>query len=180
VGRLLEDPPLHDRWASGTELLTVLFDATPEPGAPVADSWQPRPAPGRLGVLCDVATDAARTSAGSVGNLVGTARRGLSVLGDAGRLTRNTARIATRVASLNLDSPLYGSISARRSYDWTSIPFEDLAEVRGAFGATINHVVLAAVLAGYRDLSLARGMSLEGRTLRIPVPVALRERGTSG
>jgi WS/DGAT/MGAT family acyltransferase len=165
---------------SGTELLTVLFDPSPQSAPPVADTWQPRPAPGTFGVLRDVATDVARASVGSVGSLVGTARRGVSAATDLTRLTRNTARVATRIASLNLDSPLYGSISTRRSYDWTTVPFEDVAEVRRAFGGTINHVVLAAVLAGYRDLLLARGMSLEGRTLRIPVPVALRPRDASG
>lgn len=165
---------------SGTELLTVLFDDSPEPSPRVPDDWQPKAAPRAPHLMGGVVTGVAKTTAHGLAAVPGGVVRAPTRITDLARFTRNTSRVASRVAKESWDSPLMGPIGTTRSYDWTHIPFDDIAEVRRAFGGTINHVVLAAVLHGYRDLFRSRGVSVVGRSLRVPVPVALRQRDASG
>jgi WS/DGAT/MGAT family acyltransferase len=51
--------------------------------------------------------------------------------------------------------------------------------VRGAFGGTVNDVVLAAITSGFRELLRSRGESVD-RVLRTLVPVSVRREGERG
>ena len=46
---------------SGTELLTVIMDLTPEPSPGVADTWQAEPAPSRTDLVVGAVRDLARS-----------------------------------------------------------------------------------------------------------------------
>jgi diacylglycerol O-acyltransferase len=165
---------------SGTELLTVLFDDAPEPSPPVPDHWRPAGAPGTTALSLEVITDVAAASRRGLAALPGAVRSAPAHLPEARRFTRNAARVAVRVARQDRASPLLGPVGTQRSYDWTTIPFDDVNAVRQRFGGTINHVMLTAVLRGYSDIFTARGISTVDRALHIQVPVALRARDERG
>ena len=46
---------------SGTDLLAVIMDTTPQPSPPIEDDWVPRPAPSGVGLAIGAATDLARS-----------------------------------------------------------------------------------------------------------------------
>jgi WS/DGAT/MGAT family acyltransferase len=75
---------------------------------------------------------------------------------------------------------LNGPIGPSRRYAWTSYPLEDVKRVRRAVGGTLNDVVVATATRGFRDLLLARGESLDGRTVRVIIPIALHARDARG
>jgi diacylglycerol O-acyltransferase / wax synthase len=53
-------------------------------------------------------------------------------------------------------------------------------DIRTSLGGSVNDVVLAAVSRGYRDLLLAHGEEVEGRTVRTLVPVSVRKEDEQG
>jgi diacylglycerol O-acyltransferase len=165
---------------SGTELLTVLFDTLPDPSPPVADQWHPGRAPSTPTLVRDAVVDLARTSAGQVASAAGGLLHARSTVASLARLARDGARLGARMAVPDLHTPLNGPVGTERSYDWTTVAFSDIKKVRSALGGTVNDAMLTAVLAGYRDLLVARGKSVAGRKLKVMVPVALRPRDESG
>ena len=56
----------------------------------------------------------------------------------------------------------------------------DVKEIRSALGGTINDVVLTSVAGGLRALLESRGESVEGRAVRVLVPVSVRRPGEHG
>jgi WS/DGAT/MGAT family acyltransferase len=74
----------------------------------------------------------------------------------------------------NTPSSLNGSIGPHRTWDWARTRLSDVKIVRGAFGGTVNDVVLAVITRGFRDLLMSRGESVRGRDVRTMVPVSVR------
>ena len=67
------------------------------------------------------------------------------------------------------------SITGRRSVAFASVPLEDVATVRDAFGGTINDVLLAACAQSLRSYLAERGEHVE-RPLVASVPVSVHGR----
>jgi diacylglycerol O-acyltransferase len=178
-----------DRWAvawkihhcmidgvSGTELLGVLFDQSAQPSPAVDDDWTPaaQPAPARLAL--DAAVDlmrspydqmrALRHAVGSPRTVARTALAGLAT--------------TVRVARPNTVANLNGTIGPNRRFAFTTFAVVDIKRVRQALGGTINDVLIAALVRGFRDLLASRGESADGRVVRALVPVALRSRDEGG
>lgn len=94
-----------------------------------------------------------------------------------------TAAAAVRAAADAAPRPpsdLTGPLSRRRRWVSVAPPLATAKRVRRAFGGTVNDVVLAAVTTGYRDLLLARGADVDGRRVRVMVPVNLRPPSDDG
>lgn len=161
---------------SGTQLLTILFDDSPEgspppPPLPAGAAVQPR--------------STARSIADSVAGLGKEAVRGVRSISP--RTVRKAARVGAAGVALtrrnlvpDLRSPLTGPIGTTRAFDYCAIPFADIKAARTAFGGTVNDVVLTIVLEGFRELLEGRGLSVQGKHLRLMNPVALRERDAEG
>jgi len=189
-----------DRWAlvnkvhhalvdgvSGADLMTVLFDAQPEPAVPPAqerDRWLPRPAPTSSQLLAEALVERATQP----GEIVRTLRSGLRVprqvaaglLGSAAgvaSLARGTIRPAPA-------TPYNGSLGPHRRFTWVRVALGDVKAVKNSLGGTVNDVVLSTVAGGLgRHLREARGVDTENLTLRAMVPVSVRadvERGALG
>ena len=167
----------------GVDLLTALFDLSPEDGRPDPDAAQvelprPRPAPSGAELLARSARNAATAPLRGAVRLPRLARRladprtlrglGIDVPRVLGRLARPTA------GSLN------GPIGPHRRWLWTHAELAEIRRVRAAFGGTVNDVVLAAVAHGFRALLEGRGELEPGSRVRTLVPVSVRgedERG---
>ncbi|WP_019873674.1 wax ester/triacylglycerol synthase family O-acyltransferase [Sporichthya polymorpha] len=162
---------------SGTQLLTILFDDSPDgpttelPPLPAGADVAPR---SRLRSTTDAVTGLGKEAVGRVRSLRPSTVTKAARVGAAGlALTR-------RNLMPDLRSPLTGPIGPTRSFDFCAIPFADVKTVRGAFGGTVNDVVLTIVLDGFRELLESRGLEVKGKHLRLMNPVALRERDAEG
>ena len=161
---------------SGTDLYRLVLDPTAEPGAPVADEWQPEPPAGSI-----------RFAAGGAWHLVSTpvaagraVVRSLAAPRKLARFTLESARGALALAGAVRpvhDTTLTGPLSGSRRYAWTDLSFDDVRTVRTAYGVTVNDVALTAVTGGFRRLLLARGETPNAHALRSLVPVSTREPG---
>jgi WS/DGAT/MGAT family acyltransferase len=163
---------------SGTDLLAVIMDLSPDAARPAASEWAPRPTPtgGQLAAeaLRNVVRSpyeqlrAVRASTRAIRHAVTHAAEvGQGVVAMAG-LVR-----ATPVSSLN------GPLGPHRRYAWASTSVDDIKKVRKGLGGTFNDVVLASITNGFRELLLSRGEDTD-RVVRTLVPVSVRPRDASG
>ena len=163
---------------SGTDLLAVIMDLSPEVVRPAAPPWTPGPPrPERIWrrrPLKNVVRSpyeqlrALHASTRAVRHAVTHAAEvGQGVVAMAG-LVR-----ATPVSSLN------GPLGPHRRYAWASTSVDDIKKVRKGLGGTFNDVVLASITNGFRELLLSRGEDID-RVVRTLVPVSVRPRDASG
>jgi diacylglycerol O-acyltransferase len=170
---------------SGVDLVSVLFDTSPDPMpvAPPERDWMPRPLPAPVELLADALVERA-TVPGEVVRGVRAALRGprqvLDKLGEAlvgfGAMTWAGFRAAPQ-------SPFNVKIGPHRRFTWVRGDLGDFKQVKNALGGTVNDVVLA-VVAG----ALGRYMRLHGEptdevVLKAMVPVSVRadvDRGALG
>lgn len=73
--------------------------------------------------------------------------------------------------------PLTGPVGGGRTWVSQDVSLDLVKQVRRRYGVTVNDVVLAGVAGGFRELLMARGEPIGGRTVRNLVPVSLRAPG---
>lgn len=164
---------------AGTDLLSAVLDHSPEPAAPIPDSWRAATAPGWLGLLGSAAATLPRHPVGALRQAIASARH-----------PRATASVAvTRLHGvlgfLELTRPapsssLSGSLGTARCWGSAQVSLDDVRTIRRGLGGTVNDVVLAAVTAGFRDLLLSRDEPPARHVLRTLVPVSIRTREQRG
>ncbi len=163
---------------SGMELLSVILDTERDPELLPSDDWRPERQPAGVELAIEALVRravspyeqlrAVRFAAGSPARVAGTAiasARGL--------------RAIAGVVAPPPPSSLNGAIGPHRRWAWARSQLADVRRVRGAFGGTVNDVVLTVVAGGFRALLAARGESTQ-RDVRTLVPVSVRsseERG---
>ena len=162
---------VHHAIADGpaaVELLSNLFDRTPDTTPPAASPWIPQPRPSAR----DLLLDNLRRSAAAVSQA---SRRHLHPMALVDQLRELWPPIREYLAELpasptSLNAPLG---PARRIAVITS----SLSTVKDAshrLGVTVNDAVLAAVTGGIRELLQSRGERVDGLVLRAMVPVSLQ------
>jgi WS/DGAT/MGAT family acyltransferase len=164
---------------SGTELLAVILDLSPDPPAPVDDGWQPAAEPSTLDLVRDAATGFASSpyeQARAVGSVV---RRPRRLLDSALEVAKGSLALSSIVRPTPPTS-LNGPIGPHRRYEWATAGLDDIKTVRTTYGGTVNDVVLALITRGFRDLLLARGEEVSDRVIRTLVPVSVRPRSVTG
>ncbi|MEO5878506.1 MAG: wax ester/triacylglycerol synthase family O-acyltransferase, partial [Streptosporangiaceae bacterium] len=163
---------------AGMDLMTELFDVSPDAEIPAAQPWEPRAEPSDLALLADAvwsnATQPIRF-ASSLPNLASVARKAPQVLDYAGGLVRQLSRFTQNSASV-----LNGPLGPHRRWCWQRASLNEVKIIRAAFGGTVNDVVLAAVTRGFRDQLAARGMLEPGMVVRSGVPVSVRTADQKG
>jgi diacylglycerol O-acyltransferase / wax synthase len=183
----------HDQWAliskvhhalvdgvSGTDLLGVILDPSPDHTPAVPDTWDPEPPPSRTRLVAETVTDfvsSPREQARAVRARLRAPRR--LVLSTAANVKGFAAM--TPLVRPRSPSVLLGHIGPHRRYAWTEIELAAIKRIRTVFGGSVNDVILSVVTRGYRELLLAHGETVEKRTVRSLVPVNVRtesERGT--
>lgn len=182
----------HDRFAiiakthhcmldgvAGVEMAQVLLSPSPDGEIEEARPWTPRAVPTPRQLL--------RDEAWRYATLPFRALRGLRELQEEARDVR--AEIDTRVEALReffdtatskaSDTPINGSLSPHRRFDWLSLSLADVKAVRKEMRCTVNDVVLATVAGACREYLLARGVDLDDLVFRASTPVSLRVEGES-
>lgn len=186
-----------DRWAivgkthhamidgvSGVDLLSVLFDLTPDVVDVVPPPWTAQPAPGAV----DLLTTGARGLLHHAGSF---ASRGVGV---ALRPREAVVQVADSVGALvEAVKPLVAAapktlLNAKPSpHRRMAIVTTDLADYKkvkaSSGGATVNDIVLTAVAGALGRYLAEKGTEVEGLELRACVPVSLRpdaKRGALG
>ncbi|ABF39362.1 Diacylglycerol O-acyltransferase [Candidatus Koribacter versatilis Ellin345] len=84
------------------------------------------------------------------------------------------SQIFPEIASAPERMPFNVVCKGPQNFDWCDIPFDSLRAVKNAFGCSFNDVALAAVTATFAKYAEYRGADLNGRSLRIVVPVNTR------
>jgi diacylglycerol O-acyltransferase / wax synthase len=165
---------------SGTDLLTVVLDAEPEPAPPAPDAWEPAPEPSDARVVIEAVGDLVASPYEQFRALRATTRGWRQLRDRASDVGRGVASFAG-VVRRTPESSLNGPIGPHRRWDWARTTLSDVKTVRKAMGGTVNDVVLTVLTRGFRDLLLSRGESVDDRVVRTLVPVSVRtqeERGT--
>jgi diacylglycerol O-acyltransferase len=170
---------------SGVDIMTVLFDTSPDPApvAPPEHEWTPRPLPSGVQLLGDALLERATVPA-EIARGVRAALRGPRQL--AGRLGEGLVGLGAMAwAGLGAAPPSLFNvrIGPHRRFTWVQAELGELKAIKNSLGGTVNDVVLS-VVAG----ALGRYMRLHGETtddvvLKAMVPVSVRadvERGALG
>jgi diacylglycerol O-acyltransferase len=170
---------------SGVDIMSVLFDTSPQPVTPTApgDRWLPRPLPSRAQLLGEALLERATIPAEA-------ARSARAVLRGPRRLLEAARDAAVGVgamawAGLNPapPSPYNRPIGPHRRFTWVRANLRDLKAIKDSMGGTINDVVLATVAGALGRHLRRRGHNTDGLELKAMVPVSVRqdlERGALG
>ena len=163
---------------SGTDLLAVTMDITPDHTDAEIVPWEPRKSPSGRDLALQALAGLARSPYEQIRALRATARVPRQALAHAREVVTGLSAMAGLIRTPPVSS-LNGPLGPHRRYAWASSSVEDVKKVRKAHGGTFNDVVLAAITYGFRELLLSRGETVD-RVVRTLVPVSVRPRDTSG
>jgi diacylglycerol O-acyltransferase len=163
---------------SGTDLLAVIMDVSPEQTYAPPQPWTPAPQPSGLALAAEALTDLVRSPYEQIRAARASTRMARQLLGQAKEVAGGLFNLAGLVRPTP-HSSLNGPIGPHRRYAWASTSVEDIKAVRKAVGGTFNDVVLACITNGFRELLVSRGESVD-RVVRTLVPVSVRPRDSSG
>ena len=164
---------------SGTDLLTVVLDAEPEPAPPLFDDWQAEPEPTDARLVVDALGALFASPYEQLRAARSVTRAPRQVLTQVTEVARGL-RAWTGVVRRTPPSSINGPIGPHRRWDWARTTIADVKTVRRALGGTVNDVVLTVLTRGFRDLLIARGEGVEDRVVRTLVPVSVRTPGERG
>ena len=170
---------------SGVDIVSVLFDMSPEPAAPPdpGDRWLPRPLPSRAQLLAEALVERATIPA----ELTGSVRAVLRVPGRLLAGVRDAALGVGAMAWTGLNpapsTPYNARIGPHRRFTWVRADLPDVKAIKNELGGTVNDVVLATVAGALGAHLRRRGQKTSGLELKAMVPVSVRtsiERGALG
>jgi diacylglycerol O-acyltransferase / wax synthase len=164
---------------SGTDLLSVMFDTTPEPSEPLADGWAVGEAPSGMALAVQAVADLIRSPYEQARAVRASLRAPRQAFDQLRSVAQGLASFAGVVRRTPLSS-LNGPIGPHRRYAWAETSLDDVKLVRKGLGGTVNDVVLAIITRGFRDLLLSREEAVDGRVVRSLVPVSVRVKGQAG
>lgn len=166
---------IHHAVADGVaaaEMLANVMTVDPEAADPPAPArpWRPEPIPSRSRLLIDAAVALVR-GLGRVPKLLGRTATGFR---DVVRVRKQHAARGARPPQ-PFDTPktsFNGALTPHRFFTAIELPLDDVRAVKGAFGVTVNDVVLAMCAGALRRYLADRG-ELPERALVAGVPVGL-------
>jgi diacylglycerol O-acyltransferase / wax synthase len=170
---------------SGVDIMSVLFDTTPEPAAPTdtGERWLPRPLPSPAQLFGEALMERA-TIPGEIVRSVRAVFRGPRRVAEG---LRDAAVGVGAMAWAGLNpapaSPYNTSIGPHRRFTWVRANLADLKAIKNELGGTVNDVVLATIAGALGKHLRRRGQNTDGLELKAMVPVSVRadvERGALG
>jgi len=170
---------------SGVDIISVLFDTSPEPAAPTdtGDRWLPRPLPTPAQLLGEALLERA-TIPGELAHSVRAVFRGpLRVLEGVRDAAVGVGAMAWAGLNPAPPSPYNESIGPHRRFTWVRANLADMKAIKNELGGTVNDVVLATIAGALGKHLRRRGQNTDGLELKAMVPVSVRadvERGALG
>jgi WS/DGAT/MGAT family acyltransferase len=170
---------------SGVDITSVLFDLSPDPTPPAAESreWVPRPEPTPAELLAQALLERATVPAEGARGLRALTRAPRQVLEQAGEWLVGVGAMAWAGLSPAPPSPFNVPIGPHRRYTWVDSEVARLKAIKNALGGTLNDVVLSAVSLALGRFLRRRGVDTDGLVLKAMVPVSVRadtQRGALG
>jgi len=159
---------------SALELATVLMDTTSDYEPPKEKSqWRAKKGTGTLGLLMESLRERAAAPAGVVRSAVEAASNPRRL---AAALAEGAGALSVAVRELTPpEGPLNGPTGPSRAYYFTRFDLAEFKEVKNAFGATINDVVLGVVTGGLRKYLEMHDEDVDHLKLKALCPVSLRD-----
>jgi diacylglycerol O-acyltransferase len=167
---------------SGVDLLKVVLDISPNP-EPVKSEFIPRPPQ----------PDATRRLFDSLlGSLQEGMNRWMEFQNGLLNLTQALTQEHTREAAQEMAGILPGlaappamlpfnkACSGERKLVWSEFSFAEARAIRAAAGGTVNDVVLTVLSGAVSRYVEAHGQKIEGRAVRVMVPVSMRQEDKRG
>jgi diacylglycerol O-acyltransferase len=170
---------------SGVDIMSVLFDTSPQPAAPTdpGDRWLPRPLPSRAQLLAEAVLERATIPAEITRSVRAVFRGPRRILNGARDAAVGIGALAWAGLNPAPSSPYNGKIGPHRRFTWVRADLADLKAIKDALGGTVNDVVLATVAGALGKHLRRRGHNTDGLELKVMVPVSVRqdiERGALG
>ena len=170
---------------SGVDIVSVLFDSSPEPAAPPDPGrrWLPRPLPSRAQLLGEALLERATLPA-EIGRSIRAALRGPRRVAEGLRdAAVGVGAMAWAGVKAAPSTPYNKPIGPHRRYTWMRANLGDLKAIKDELGGTVNDVVLATVAGALGRHLRRRSHDTDGLELKAMVPVSVRaeaERGALG
>jgi len=170
---------------SGVDIISVLFDTSPEPAAPpdTGDRWLPRPLPSPAQLLGEALVERA-TVPTEIVRSIRAVLRGPRLVAES---LRDAAVGVGAMAWAGLNpappTPYNKPIGPHRRFTWVRVNLADIKAIKNELGGTVNDVVLATIAGALGKHLRRRGQSTDGVELKAMVPVSVRadvERGALG
>lgn len=168
--------------AAGSEMLTVLYDLTPEPRVVETVPFVPRPAPSSGKLSRDAMVKLAK-SPWAATKIVADAVSSVPALASFARpyvdgfLSRGDDNadgdVIHSTTTLAPPTPLNGEISPHRKFAFRSVSLDEVKEIKNTFGCSVNDVVMAMCAAALRRWLHDQG-ALPDRPLVSMMPVSIR------
>jgi diacylglycerol O-acyltransferase len=159
---------------SGTDLMSVLFDAERDAPAPAPQPWSPGPEPSTAQIVAFAIAKRAASPVEAARAAWDTARGPRRAACEAVDFARAISSFSSLLRP-SASSSLNGPIGPHRRWAWARGRLADVKAIREAHVGTVNDVLLAVITRGFRDLLLGRGESVDGRVVRTLVPVSVRK-----
>jgi WS/DGAT/MGAT family acyltransferase len=158
---------------SGTDLMAVILDMSPDAAPTAPDEWQPHPEPTDAVLVRDAISETLTSPSELMRWARSATRAPKRMMADAEEVVRGALALGQRLTP-NAPLSIEGTIGPHRRWSWARTTIADVKKVRVAFGGTVNDVVLSAVTSGFRDLLLSRDEQIDGLVIRSLVPVSVR------
>ena len=162
--------------AAGMVLSQITMSRSPEPTCAEGESprWLPRPDPSDAELVRDQRLHQLLAPARSAARLVAFLRSGSDRLSEVRRTLRALQSMAGWKLRPASETPINGPVGPHRIFDWTTLPLEEMREMRRAAGCKLNDVVLAVVAGAVREYMKRRGARPEKLDFRVGTPVDVR------
>ncbi|HEY2601202.1 MAG TPA: wax ester/triacylglycerol synthase family O-acyltransferase [Thermoleophilaceae bacterium] len=169
---------------SGVDIVSVIFDAAPEPPESLEDAprWTPRPEPAQAQLLAEALVERATVPGEIARSFRALWRTPRQLARAAGSSLVGVGAMAWAGLRPPPPSPYNTEIGPHRRFAWVRASLDDVKAIKNALGGTVNDVVLA-IVAGALGRHMARNGADPVDTLRALVPVSVRseeERGALG
>ena len=167
---------------TGVDIMTVLFDTSPDPAAPPDPGrrWLPRPVPSSVQLLGEALVERATMP----GELARTAR---ALLRAPRQIAWGVVHAAAGVGAMAWAgmnpapaSPYNAAIGPHRRFTWVRTELADMKAIKNELGGTVNDVVLASIAGALGRHLRRRGQNTDGLELKALVPVSVRAEGHDG
>ena len=170
---------------SGVDIISVLFDTTPEPAAPTdpGDRWLPRPVPTGAQLLAESVLERSTIPAEITRSVRAIFRGPRRIAAGARDAAVGVGAMAWAGLNPAPASPYNSSIGPHRRFTWVRADLGELKAIKNELGGTVNDVVLATVAGALGKHLRRRGQNTDGLELKAMIPVSVRadiERGALG
>ena len=167
---------------SGVDILTILFDTSPEPAVPAdpGTPWLPRPMPTGAQLLGEALLERATVPAEAARSVRALFRAPRAVAREAVETATGLGAMAWAGLSPAPTSPYNRPIGPHRRFTWVRANLADVKAIKDELGGTVNDVVLTAVAGALGRHLRRRGTPTDGLELKAMVPVSVRAADHAG